>query len=165
MIRIRPTLLSHLYLPLLTVAFAAALSAPTPAAAQAPPGFDPAQMEKMMKRFQDPAAMKKLQALAEEAQRCMEGIDDAEIQALRSRAEQAESEINQLCAEGKESQARKRALEIGREMQGNATVKKLGECSAGMGSMMQDMPWGEVPGLEKPGATGKTDPSDGNICD
>ena len=166
MIRIR----SHApALPLLGVAIAAVLgavlSAPAPAHAQVPPGFDPAQMEKMMKQFQDPAAMKKLEAQMKKTQQCLEDVDDAQIQALRRRAEQAEAEIERLCAQGKEAQARKRAIEIGRELQGDATVKKLSECSAGMQKALPDMPWTELTARAERSQGEGPAADDGNLCD
>ena len=135
---------------------------PVLASAQAPPGFDPA---KMMEQFNDPAVMKKMEAMAaeaEKAQQCMEGIDQSQLEALQKRAEDASKEIEALCAAGKKDEALRKGLSLSRELNGNATVKKMRECSKGMTEAMKGMPWaqmGQLRGLED-----TSEPTRDDIC-
>ena len=121
---------------------------PALSSAQLPQDFDPAQMQKMMKRFQDPAAMQKMQQQAEEARQCMEGIDRTQLEALQVRAEAAGKEIDTLCKAGKKAEALTKGLELSRDLNADATVTKIRECSKSMTEMMQDMPWAQMKGLE-----------------
>ena len=130
--------------------------------AQQQPGFDPAQMQKMMERFQDPAAMEKMQQQAEAAQKCMEGIDQTQLEALRVRAEAAGKEIETLCKAGKKAEALSKGLELSRDLSADTTVKKIRECSKDMTEMMQDMPWAQMQGLDEL-KTEKT-PTQDDIC-
>lgn len=138
------------------------LGFPLLATAQQPPSFDPSQMQEMMKRFQDPAAMQKMQEQAEAARQCMEDIDQAKLDALRVKAEAAGQEIERLCKAGKKDAALKKGLALSRELQSDATVKKLRECSEEMTEMMQDMPWakmGDTKALEA-----SKQPTSNDIC-
>ncbi len=137
-----------LSLALLLVSSLALSLAPSIANAQQPPGFDPAQMQEMMKKFQDPAAMQKLQQQAEAASRCMEGIDENKLRTLQSRAEAAGKEIDELCAAGKKDEALRKGLTLSRELQNDATVKKLRVCSEELGDAMKDLPWASMSGIE-----------------
>ncbi len=120
------------------------LGVPLLAAAQQPPSFDPSQMQEMMKRFQDPAAMQKMQEQAEAARQCMEDIDQAKLDALQVKAEAAGKEIETLCKAGKKDAALKKGLALSRELQSDATVKQLRECSKEITDMMKDMPWAQM---------------------
>lgn len=135
---------------------------PVLSSAQQQPGFDPEQMQKMMQRYQDPAAMQKMQQQAEAAQKCMEGIDEAQLEALRVRAEAAGKEIETLCKAGKKAEALSKGLELSRELNADATVKKIRECSEEMTDMTQDMPWAQMKGFDDL-KTEKT-PTQDDIC-
>ena len=121
---------------------------PLAAVAQQPnPGYqgmDPAKMQEMMRQFQDPEAMAKLQRQAEATQRCMGGITQEQIDALQARAEAAGAEIDRLCAEGKKDEALRRGLELNREMQSDKTIKKIRECSKDLSDTMSQMPWAQM---------------------
>lgn len=123
--------------------------------AQQPPGIDP----EMMKRLQNPEAMQRMAAEAEAAQRCMAGIEQEKLNALKKRGEAASREIDQLCAAGKKDEALARAVALGKEMRSDPTIKKLRECTKGMSAMMQGTPWGQMPGVQD-----QPDPSDEDIC-
>ena len=138
------------------------LGVPLLATAQQAPSFDPSQMQEMMKRFQDPAAMQKLQEQAEAARQCMEDIDQAKLDALRVKAEAAGAEIDRLCKAGKKDAALKKGLALSRELQSDATVKKLRECSKDMTDMMKDMPWGQMGGTKTLEAS--KEPTSNDIC-
>jgi hypothetical protein len=166
--RIDPLQETHFMTRMLTLATLTALAAivlaltPTIGLAQQPPGFDPAQMQEMMKKFQDPAAMQKLQQQAEAASRCMEGIDEKQLRGLQARAEAAGEEIDKLCAAGKKDEALRQGLKLSRELQNDATVKKIRACSAELGDMMKDMPWANMTGLED--IESDTPPTRNDIC-
>ena len=147
----------------LALAASLALSfAPSSALAQQPPGFDPAQMQEMMKKFQDPAAMQKLQQQAEAASRCMEGIDENKLRALQTRAEAAGKEIEELCSAGKKDEALRKGLKLSRELQNDATIKKLRDCSQQLGDAMKDLPWASMSGVED--FKSDTTPTSEDIC-
>ena len=138
------------------------VSSPLIAAAQAPQGFDPA---KMMEQFNNPETMKKMEAMAAEAEKaskCMEGIDRAQLDALQKRAEAASREIEGLCAAGKTDEALRKGLSLSRELNANATVKKMRDCSKGMTDAMKDMPWA---GTNQPRALKESkEPTRNDIC-
>lgn len=136
-----------------------------PALAQQPPGLDPAQMQQMqemMKQFQDPAAMKKLQEQAEAASRCMEDIDEKKIRALQTRTEAVAKEIDALCAAGKKDEALKKGLSLSRELQNDESVKKVAACSQQLGETMKDMPWASMLGVAN--LDSETPPTSAEIC-
>ena len=122
---------------------------PSTALAQQMPEFDPAKMEEMIKQFQNPEAMKKLQEQAEAAGRCMENIDENQLNALQARAEAASEEIQKLCDAGQRDQALRKGLKLSQELQNNAAVKKVSECSRQLGDTMKNLPWAETLGLGK----------------
>ncbi len=122
---------------------------PALSSAQQQPGFDPAQMQEMMKRFQDPAAVQKMQQQAEAAKQCMEGIDQSQLDALRVRAEAAGKEIETLCEAGKKAEALEKGIQLSRTLNSDATVQKIRECSERMGDLLKDMPWAQqMAGME-----------------
>lgn len=135
---------------------------PAVAMAQQPPGYDPNQMQEMMKRFQDPAAMAKMQQQAEAAQKCMKGIDESKLEALKTRAEAAGNEIKKLCTAGKKAEALSKGMKFSQELNSDPTVKKLRECSQHMTDMMKGMPGFDMSGLED--LQSKKTPTDDDIC-
>lgn len=112
--------------------------------------------EEMMQRLQDPEAMQKMVAQMEEMQKCMERIDQKELDALQARAEAASKEIEALCKDGKTDQALARAMKLGEEMRNNATVKQVRECTKDMGDLM---PAGALPGV-----VDESEPTASDIC-
>lgn len=136
--------------------------APVLAFAQMPQGMPPGMdAEALMRQFNDPAAMQRMQREAEAAQACFSKISEAELKALEKKGKQAGEEIEALCAAGKKSQALAKALALSREMRNDPTVKQIRKCSEGMTEMqrmMQNMPWAQVPGVDD------EEPSDDDIC-
>lgn len=132
---------------------------PTLSLAQQPQAYDPTRM---MERFKDPAAMQKMAEEAEAARKCMEGIDQAELDAIQKKAEAASAEIDRLCAAGKKDEALAKGITLSRELRANATVKKLSECSRGMSEMMGDMPWAQMNRTR--GLDEEAEPTDDDIC-
>jgi hypothetical protein len=129
-------------------------SLPGLAFAQQPGGMDPAEM---MKHFNDPAAMQRMAEQAQAAQTCMKDVDQKKLDALQKRAEAASREIDRLCKAGKRDEALAKALELGQEMQSDATVKKMRECTKGMMEMFKNMPWSQVLGIED-------EPGEDDVC-
>ena len=144
------------------IALASVVLAPALAFAQMPQGMPPGMdAEALMRQFNDPAAMERMQREAEAAQACFSKISEAEMKALKKKGKQASEEIEALCAAGKKEQALAKALALPREMRNDPTVKQIRKCSEGMTEtqrMMQNMPWTQVPGVDD------EDPSDDDIC-
>ena len=132
------------------------LLGPGLATAQRPGQVDPTEL---MKRLQDPAAMQRMAAQAEAAQKCMEGIDQAQLEALQKRAEAAAREIKRLCTEGKKAEALARGVSLSREMRSNAILRKMRECTRGISEMMKGMMPIRIPGMDD-----ESDPTDRDIC-
>jgi predicted transcriptional regulator len=105
--------------------------APITSFAQNPMGMSEADMQKMMQQMQ-------------EAQACMEKIDQAELDALEKRAKQFEAEMKSLCASGKRDKAQDRAMVYMKEIVNSQAVKDAKRCAekmkGAMQGMMQDMP-------------------------
>ena len=66
--------------------------------AQNPMSMNEADMQKMMQQMQ-------------EAQACMEKIDQSQLDALEKKAKQFEAEMKSLCASGKRAAAQDRAMD------------------------------------------------------
>ena len=139
-----------------------ALLAPASALAQMPqgmpPGMDP---NALMRQFQDPAAMERMQREAEAAQACFSKISEAEMKALERKGKQASDEIDALCKAGKKKEALAKAMALSLEMRNDPTVKQIRKCSEGMTEtqrMMSNMPWNQVPGVDD------DEPTDDDIC-
>ena len=144
------------------IVLAAVVMAPAVALGQMPQGM-PAGMdaEALMRQFNDPAAMERMQREAEAAQACFSKISEAELKALEKKGKQAGEEIEALCAAGRKSEALAKAMKLSREMQNDPTVKQIRECSKNMTEtqqMMQNMPWAQVPGVDDEA------PSDDDVC-
>ncbi|MEM9173954.1 MAG: hypothetical protein AAGC67_01880 [Myxococcota bacterium] len=138
------------------------LLAPALAGAQTPqgmpPGMDPSAL---MRQFQDPAAMERMQREAEKAEACFAKISKAELEALERKGKQANEEIDALCKAGKEKEALAKAMALFVEMKGDPTIQQLRKCSEGMTEtqrMMGNMPWSQVPGVDD------EEPTDDDIC-
>ena len=99
--------------------------------AQNPMGMSEAEMKKMMQQMQ-------------EAQACMEKIDQAELDVLEKKAEQFEVEMKSLCASGKRDAAQEKAMVYVKEIVNSSAVKEAKRCGemmkGTMQGMMQNMP-------------------------
>lgn len=126
------------------------------AVAQQPQGMP---SDEMMRKLQDPEAMQRVVAQMQEVQKCMERIDQKDLDALKARAEAASKEIEALCKAGEKDRALARAMELGEEMRSDATVKQVRECTRDMGEMIQGMPMGSVPGV-----TDDAEPTASDVC-
>ena len=100
--------------------------------AQYPMGMSEADMQKMMQQMQ-------------QAQACMEKIDQSELEALEKKANQFEAEMKSLCASGKRDEAQKKAMVYMKDIVNSSAVKEAKRCGVmmqgAMQGMMQDMPF------------------------
>ena len=94
--------------------------------AQNPMGMSEGDMQKMMQQMQ-------------EAQACMEKIDQSELEVLEKKAEKFEAEIKSLCASGKRDAAQERAMVYIKEIVNSSAVKEAKRCGKMMKGMMQGM--------------------------
>lgn len=101
---------------------------PVAAYAQNPMGMSQQDMQKMMQQ-------------AQEAQACMEKIDQSGLQGLEERQKQFEEDVKSLCASGKRGAAQDRAMSYVREMTNNPSIKAMKKCGEKMRGMMQNMPF------------------------
>ena len=80
--------------------------------------------------------------------------------AMTQGAEAAGEEIEALCKAGDKAGALSKGLELSRELQSDATLKKVQECSKGIGEMMGGMfetQMKEIRGLQNEGTPTETD--------
>ncbi|HHJ38980.1 MAG: hypothetical protein AXA67_10885 [Methylothermaceae bacteria B42] len=103
----------------------ALVSLSLPVAAQ-PPGMTEQDMQRMMEN-------------AQKMQECMQGIDQAAIEPIEAKSREFEQKVKALCLAGKRDEAQKLAIQFGREMAANETVKKIQQCSKIMQGMMPRM--------------------------
>jgi predicted transcriptional regulator len=100
--------------------------------AQYPMGMSEADTTKMMQRMQ-------------EAQVCMEKIDQSELDALEKKANEFEAEMKSLCASGKRDEAQEKAMVYMNEIVNSSAVKEAKRCGemmqGAMQGMMPDMPF------------------------
>ncbi len=94
--------------------------------AQNPMGMSEGDMQKMMQKMQ-------------EAQACMEKIDQSELEVLEKKAEKFEAEIKSLCASGKRDAAQERAMLYIKEIVNSSAVREAKRCGEMMKGMMQGM--------------------------
>lgn len=100
--------------------------APITSYAQHPMGMSEADMQNMMQQMQ-------------EAQACMEKIDQAELKALEKKANQFETEMKSLCDSGKRDKAQEKAMVYMKEIVNSSAVKEAKRCGEMMKGAMQDM--------------------------
>jgi len=105
-------------------------------------GMSEADMQKMMQQMQ-------------EAQSCMEKVDQAALGSLQERAAQVDSEMKALCARGERDKAQKKAIAFGKQMQTDPAMQAMGKCSEKMKGVMPEMSFSQV----------ETDDSAGHVCD
>ncbi|MCW8943084.1 MAG: hypothetical protein OQK93_07905 [Gammaproteobacteria bacterium] len=118
--------------------------------AQNPMGMSDADMQKMMQQMQ-------------EAQACMEKIDQSQLDALEKKAKQFEAEMKSLCASGKRGEAQDRAMDYMKEVVGSPVVKEAKRC----GEMMKGMMDGMMQGMNQQGSlmTEDKDYTNQHVCD
>ena len=88
---------------------------PIIAFAQNYPGMSEADMQKMMQQM-------------EKMQSCMEKIDEEQLKALEKRSNRLEHEVKALCDNGKRDEAQKKAIEFGKEIAKDPSMKQMRQC-------------------------------------
>lgn len=118
--------------------------------AQNPMGMSEADMQKMMQQMQ-------------EAQACMEKIDQAELEKLEKKSHQFEAEMKSLCASGQRAAAQDRAMGYMEEVVNSPVVKEARRC----GEMMDGMMNGMMQGMKQQGSlmTEDKDYTNQHVCD
>jgi len=94
--------------------------------AQNPMGMSEADMQKMMVQMQ-------------EAQACMEKVDQSQLKALENKSKQFQADMKSLCASGKRGEAQDKAIAFSKEVMNDPAVKQVRKCSEKMKGMMQGM--------------------------
>jgi len=117
---------------------------PVTVIAQGYQGMSEADMQRMMQGMQ-------------ESQTCMQGIDQARLDAFSQRAEQVKSEIKALCARGERDAAEQKGLAFAREVNTDPDIQKMRKCGEQMSGMMPSMPF--------MAQAGSTDASGKHVCD
>ena len=117
---------------------------PVTVIAQGYPGMSEADMQRMMQGMQ-------------EAQACMQGIDQSQLDAFSKRAEQVESEIKALCAKGERAAAERKGLAFAKEVNTDQEIQKVRKCGEQMRGMMPAMPF--------MAQAGSSEARDRHICD
>lgn len=118
--------------------------------AQNPMGMSEADMQKMMKQ-------------AQEAQACMEKVDQAELELLEKKAKQFEAEIKSLCASGKRDQAQEKAMGYMKEIGNSSALNEVKRCGEMMKGTMQGMMQGMM--QNGPQVNQDRDYANQHVCD
>ena len=85
------------------------------------------------------ADMEKMRQQMEQMQSCMEKVDEKELKALEKRSNQVEREIKALCESGQRDAAQKKAIEFGKVMAKDPTMKQITHCGEMMKPMLSRM--------------------------
>jgi len=120
---------------------------PITASAQNQPNMNQGDMQKVMQQMQ-------------KMQECMARIDQDQLNKLQERSEQANKDIEALCATGKRSKAQKKAIAFAKEMASSPAIKQMQKC----GELIQ----GAIPGMSMPSMPNTFDPKDysgTHVCD
>jgi hypothetical protein len=118
------------------------LLAPITASAQNQPSMNQGDMQKVMQQMQ-------------KMQECMARIDQGQLNKLQERSEQANKDIEALCATGKRSKAQKKAISFAKEMVNSPEIKQMQKC----GKLLE----GTMPGM--PTTFDQKDYSSSHVCD
>lgn len=110
-----------------TLLFLVVLLFPTLLVAQNPLNMNQADMQNMMLQMQ-------------QMQKCMESIDQSELDMLQKRSEEFKQNIDALCVQGKRNQAQQEAIRFGKEMATNPSMIKMQECGKLAQGMASHMP-------------------------
>ena len=127
--------------PMKTLLLVFTMLLPVTTIAQGYQGMSEADMQRMMQNMQGAAA-------------CMQGIDQARLEAFGQRAEKVESEIKALCAKGERDAAQSKGLSFAREVNTDPDMLKMRKCGENMRGMMPFM-----------AQAGSPDASGKHICD
>ncbi len=93
--------------------------------------------------FQDMSQedMQKMMQQMQQAQACIQKVDQNELKALEQRSNQFQAEVKSLCADGKRNEAQQKALVFGREIVKDPTMQAVKKCSEVVTVGMPEMPY------------------------
>lgn len=77
----------------------------------------------------------------QEMQKCLESVDQAQLQALEQQQNKFDAEIDSLCSSGKRDQAQQKAVAYAKKLMDNPAIKALLKCGDIAKEMMPDMPF------------------------
>ena len=77
----------------------------------------------------------------QEMQKCLESVDQAQLQALEQQQNKFDTEIDSLCSSGKRDQAQQKAVAYAKKLMDNPAIKALLKCGDIAKEMMPDMPF------------------------
>lgn len=80
--------------------------------------------------------MQKIQAM----QKCMESVDQEQLQSIEQQQKTFDAEMKSLCASGKRDEAQKKAMAYAKQMMNNPAIKAMQKCGEIAKGMMPDMP-------------------------
>lgn len=107
-------------------------------------GFDQQQMQALMEK-------------AQEMQKCMNNVDQSEMQKLEKKGRLLEAEVRQLCASGQRSEAQNKALAFTKDFANSSSMNEIQKCGEMAKEIMSGFPKvGQTEGKENAGA---------HICD
>jgi hypothetical protein len=101
------------------------------------------------------ADMQKMMQQMEQMQSCMEKIDEEQLKALEKRSNRLEREVKALCDNGKRDEAQKKAIEFGKEIAKDPSMKQMRQCGEMVATMVPKMAFADE---NKPG-------DDHHVCD
>lgn len=96
------------------------------------PNFDPSKMP-------SGADMQKMMQRAQEMQKCMANIDQAELEQLEERGNAVSEEIRGLCASGDEDEALDLAISFSEEVRASQAMQDVQACSENLADLMPNL--------------------------
>ncbi|ARN74848.1 hypothetical protein [Oceanicoccus sagamiensis] len=75
----------------------------------------------------------------EKAQACMNEVDRTEFKRIESALNALQTELKQLCDQGKPDQAQKKAQAFAQELKGSMVIEQVKECAEILEDMMPEM--------------------------
>ena len=85
--------------------------------------------------------MQKMMQQMQQAQACIQKVDQNELKALEQRSNQFQAEVKSLCDDGKRNEAQQKALAFGQEIVEDSTVQAVRKCSEMVTVGMPEMPY------------------------
>jgi hypothetical protein len=75
----------------------------------------------------------------------MQELDRTELKRVESEFTTLQTQVQQLCNDGKTDQAQKKALAFAEELEGSLVLKQVKKCAKIMGDMMPELPLLDMP--------------------
>jgi hypothetical protein len=95
-----------------------------------------------MTRAAEPGGMSReqMQQNTEKMQECFQNIDQSALDGLEEEGKRVEADIRRLCRAGREDEARTRAADYARKVNGSEAVRAMRKCGMMARGMMGGMP-------------------------